>query len=277
MCYWNIVLAVTRHAITVMIRGSTVGTFRRFLFGHHNVARRAVRFRSPALNSVVGRLAGALIWSIFRTTRNELHTGQINPYDIGDAARFLMCVWHDSAVMAAFGGRHKRTVALTSRHRDGTFVENVLRSVNVPAVRGSSGKNGASAALSLLRLAQEKDIVITPDGPRGPRRTMSRGIVYLASKTGNGIVPTAFAASKYWDIKGSWTSLTIPKPFSRLVLIAGDPIYVPAGLDDEGLEHWRLSVQQEMDALQGVAELELASRTGHPPESIQPANFDKAA
>lgn len=236
-----------------------------------------MRFRSPALNQVVGRLAGALIWSIFRTTRNELHTGPVNPYDVGDDARFLMCVWHDSAVMAAFGGRHKRTVALTSRHRDGTFVENVLRSVNVPAVRGSSGKNGASAALSLLRLAEEKDIVITPDGPRGPRRTMSRGIIYLASKTGNGIVPTAFAASKNWDIKGSWTSLTIPKPFSRLLLMAGDPIYVPADLDDAGLEHWRQSVQQKMDELQQIAASELAQRTGHPLKSIQSASLDKAA
>jgi lysophospholipid acyltransferase (LPLAT)-like uncharacterized protein len=169
----------------------------------------------------------------------------------------LFSIWHDSAVIAAFGGRHARTVALTSRHRDGTFVENILRAVNVPSIRGSSGRTGSRAAMEMLRKSQTHDFVITPDGPRGPRRTMSRGIVYLASKTGNPIVPTAFACSNPWDVKGSWTSLTIPKPGSRLVLLAGEPINIPPELETSELAQYVKSVQRQM--------------------SIQPPTLDKAA
>lgn len=217
------------------------------------------------------------MWSIFRTLRYELHTAGVDPYNSAGDKRFLFSVWHDSAVIAAFGGRHRRTIALTSRHRDGTFVENILRAVNVKSVRGSSGKTGSRAALQILDKAKSHDFVITPDGPRGPRRTMSRGIVYLASKTGNAIVPTAFACSNPWEVRGSWTSLTIPKPFSRLVLLAGEPISVPSDLSNEELQDCVASVQQRMDELQKIASAELASPTGDPLRPLQATMLDKAA
>ena len=101
----------------------------------------------------------------------------------------------------------------------------------------------------MLRVVREKDIVITPDGPRGPSRRMSRGIVFLASRTGNAIVPTAFACSRCWRIAGSWTSLVIPKPFAHVVLLAGEPIDVPAGLDLQDIDRYVSKVQDAMDQL----------------------------
>lgn len=243
----------------------------------HDIASFCVRINSPLAVKIAGRCAGSLMWGIFRTLRYELHFSEVNPYNSAGADRFLFSVWHDSALLAAFGGRHKRTVALTSRHRDGTFVENILRAVNVRSVRGSSGKSGRRAALEILSRAKTHDFVITPDGPRGPRRTMSRGIVYLASKTGNAIVPTAFASSNPWEIRGSWTSLTIPKPFSRLVLLAGEPIKVPSALSDAEMQEYVESVQQRMEDLQKIAVAELTSRTGDPLRSLQAPLLDKAA
>ena len=247
-----------------------------FLFVLGKTVRR-VRFHSPLIVRIVGRIAGSAIWSIFRTLRYELAVHSVNPYDSVGDNRFLFSVWHDSAVMAAFGGPHRQTIALTSRHRDGTFVESILCAVQVESVRGSTGKTGGRAALKLLSRAKVNDIVITPDGPRGPRREMSRGIVYLASKTGNAIVPTAFACSNAWDFRGSWTSLTIPKPFSRIVLLAGAPIEVPADVQDEDMESYRQNVQQSMDRLQEIAIAELTQPTATPLESLQAATLDKAA
>ena len=210
--------------------------------------------RNPLLITLIGRLVGRVLQVIFSTLRYELRVAQVNPYDHDEDPRCIYAIWHDSAVLASFGGRHKRTVALTSRHRDGTFVESLLRTKNVRAVRGSTGQSGARAAIKLLRIAQENDIVITPDGPRGPRRTMSRGAVFLASKSGSLIVPTAFKCSHCWDIKGSWTSLTIPKPFARISLLAGDPIEVPANLSNEEIERYMDIVQQKMDELELLAD-----------------------
>jgi len=190
---------------------------------------------------------------LFRTIHKDVRTSGVSPYNASGSQRYLYSVWHDSAVIAAFGGKHNRTVALTSRHRDGSFVASIVSAVDVGTIRGSSGRSGRTAARQLLRVARTHDIVITPDGPRGPRRTMSRGIVYLASRTGNPIVPTAFACSRAWEIPGSWTTQVVPKPFSHVALLAGDPILVPADLAQDEIETYRVRLQLAMDALQDRA------------------------
>ena len=148
------------------------------------------RFRNPWIVGAAGTAVGVLLRSLFLTVRMEIHHGSVQPYKWHRTDHFLFSVWHDTALMASFGGRNKRRVALTSKHRDGEFGAKALRVAGVKCVRGSSGKSGARGALALVRAAKTNDIVVTPDGPRGPRRQLSPGIVYLASKTGNPIVPT---------------------------------------------------------------------------------------
>ncbi len=234
-----------------------------------------VRISSPFTVKVAGRLTGAILWSIFRTLRKEMYC-RVDPFGFSGEPK-LLSLWHDSAVLGAFGGKHEKTVALTSRHRDGTFVENILRAVNVPSIRGSSGKSGGRAARELLRQAETHNIVITPDGPRGPRRKMSRGIVYLASKTGNGIIPTGFACANAWEVKGSWTSLTIPKPFSRVAMLCDEPIYVPANLDEKELSWHVEEVQKSMDRMQEMAVRRLAEPLSTQVPAMQAPSLDKAA
>ena len=67
-----------------------------------------------------------------------------------------------------------------------------------------------------MKTARDHHIVITPDGPRGPRQAMKSGIVYLASRSGREIIPVAHGCSRGWRVKGSWTDMMIPKPFSRV-------------------------------------------------------------
>lgn len=213
---------------------------------------------------MAGRLGCSVLYSVFRTLRQELHTAVVNPYNAAGDQRYLFSVWHDSSIVAAFAGKHNRTVALTSRHRDGSFVESIVGGLGVKSVRGSTGRSGQRAARELLEVAKEKDIVMTPDGPRGPRRVMSRGIVYLSSRSGNPIVPTAFACENSWEIKSSWTTHMIPKPFSRVVLLAGQPISVPPDISTEGLELYQGLAQKAMDHLQEVAMRQLIRPVADP-------------
>ena len=165
-----------------------------------------MKLQSPFFVRLAGRVFATGLSLLFLTLRRNVDTTEdANPYASNGDKRFLYCVWHDSAAIAAFGGKHVHTVALTSRHRDGLFVTTVTRHVGVTAVRGSTGATGGRVFAKCFG-SREKDIVITPDGPRGPSRRMSRGIVFLASRTGNAIVPTAFACSRCWRIAGSWTT-----------------------------------------------------------------------
>lgn len=202
-----------------------------------------------------GLFAGAL-WLLFRTLRQSLREDApgTNPYTKSPKQRFLYCVWHDSMVIPAFAGKHRGAAALASQHADGSFVAHVLQWVDVSTVRGSTNHIGAGAMRQLLRVTEDKHLVITPDGPRGPRRKMSAGIAFLASRTGRAVVPTAFSCVRCWRIRGSWTDLVIPQPFTKVFLLGGDPVRIPPDLGSDQLQPYVNRIQAEMDRLNEAAE-----------------------
>lgn len=218
-----------------------------------------MRIRSKLLVKLGAWIFAKAVQVLYRTLRLERRCPPGTcPYERPQGPeRYFYSTWHDSMLTPAFGGSQAYTVALTSQHTDGSFVAGVLQAIGMRTVRGSTGRGGARAIRELIHL--NLHTVITPDGPRGPRRQVSPGILFLASKTGRGIVPVAASADRYWRIPGSWTDLEIPKPFARVYLLAGDPIYVPADADRDTLETYRQQVQQAMDALSA----ESARLAGH--------------
>ena len=228
-----------------------------------------MKIRSTLLNRIGATAFATAIWFVFRLVKLEFReeTPGTNPYTKSPSKRYLYCVWHDSMVIPAFGGKHQSTAALTSQHLDGTFVAQVLRFVGVSPMRGSTNRMGPGAMRQLLRTCEDKDIVITPDGPRGPHRKMSKGIVYIASRTGRAIVPTAYSCARHWKIKGSWTDLIVPKPFAHVYLLAGEPIMVPPNLGEDGLQEYVERVQRAMDCLnETAASLAADESAGSSPE-----------
>ena len=215
-----------------------------------------MKIRSPLLTKLAAAAFTGVVWLLFRMLKLDFReeTPGTNPYTMLPAERYLYCVWHDSIVTPVFAGRHRSTAALTSQHADGSFVAHVLRCVGVSTVRGSTNRMGAGAMRKLMRAAEDKHLVITPDGPRGPRRQVSMGIAYLASRTGRAVVPTAYSCVRCWKIKGSWTDLVIPKPFTRVFLLAGEPIKVPRDLGHDQLPQSVSRIQAEMDRLNERAE-----------------------
>ncbi len=196
------------------------------------------------------------MWVLFRTLRIEVRetVPGTNPYSPETKESFFYSVWHDSMLIPTFSGKHRRSAALTSRHTDGSMVAHVLRLVGMSTIRGSTNRISPGAIRELIKTAENKHVVITPDGPRGPRREMSVGITYLASRTGRAIIPTAFSCTRCWKIKGSWTELVIPKPFAKIYLLMAAPCHVPADLDTDSLEKYKLEIQKEMDILNETAD-----------------------
>ena len=215
-----------------------------------------MKIRSSLLTGLSAGLFAGAVWLLFRTLRQSLRedTPGTNPYAKSPKERFLYCGWHDSMVIPAFAGKHRGAAALTSQHADGSFVAHVLRWVDVSTVRGSTNHIGAGAMRQLLRVTKDKHLVITPDGPRGPRRKMSAGIAFLASRTGRAVVPTAFSCVRCWRIRGSWTDLVIPKPFTKVFLLGGDPVRIPPDLGSDQLQPYVNRIQAEMDRLNAAAE-----------------------
>jgi 1-acyl-sn-glycerol-3-phosphate acyltransferase len=96
-------------------------------------------------------------------------------------------------------------------------------------------------------------IAMTPDGPRGPRREMALGPVYLASLLGMPLVPVGVGISNCIRLK-TWDTLAIPTHKSRIRCVFGPKLHIPRKCGRERLESSRQSVQKLMNDLTIQAE-----------------------
>jgi lysophospholipid acyltransferase (LPLAT)-like uncharacterized protein len=89
----------------------------------------------------------------------------------------------------------------------------------------------------------------TLDGPRGPARVAQPGAVWLASATGNPVLPFHLEADRYWTVS-SWDRTQIPKPYSTVAIAMGRPIEVPPDADEQGIEAARLALESALGELE---------------------------
>ncbi|MCC7085381.1 MAG: DUF374 domain-containing protein [Pirellulales bacterium] len=222
----------------------------------HQRSRYFVKIKSRPLNWLLAAAVVSACRLLFCTLRIRYIVGapNTNPYDQDCTEGFIYCVWHDAIAYPMFAGRHWHTVALVSKNIDGSHLARGLRMLHIGLVRGSSSRHGAAAIREILRLPRNTHLVLTPDGPRGPRRKTKAGMVFIAAHSGRSIVPTAFAAVRAWKIRGSWTTLSIPKPFTTVFALSGVPVAVPANSTAVELAFIEGQVQSEMDRLSEEAD-----------------------
>lgn len=111
--------------------------------------------------------------------------------------RVILAFWHAQQLMMPLGFPGLKAHVLISRHRDGELIRRIVARFGLDAVRGSSTRGGAEAFRALIRLGRSgHNLVLTPDGPKGPRQIAKVGVVQLARATGLPIVPMAFGCSK---------------------------------------------------------------------------------
>jgi len=145
----------------------------------------------------------------------------------------IIAFWHNRTALMAYFYEHycRGRTALTfiSRSRDGQFMADVALRFGIQAVRGSSSRHGISATLAAIRASTDDkiDLVITPDGPRGPRYEVQPGILRLAQATQRPIVAVTYELKWKWELR-SWDRFHVPLPCSACRLITGQPIRVPA-------------------------------------------------
>jgi lysophospholipid acyltransferase (LPLAT)-like uncharacterized protein len=166
---------------------------------------------------------------------------------------FIGALWHNRLLIFPFVLRrffvHRHGAALISASRDGELLADAIKRFGFDVVRGSSSRLGASAILQLEGvLASGRDVVITPDGPRGPAYELGPGIVFLAQKSGAAVVPINMEYSSCWRIK-SWDRFIVPRPFARVRVIIGAPYRVRSTSTDDEFEAERLRLQNAMMAL----------------------------
>ena len=169
------------------------------------------------------------------------------------AQNYIASLWHNRLLIFPFVLRRflpdRHGAALISASRDGELLADAIKRFGYDVVRGSSSRLGASAILQLSQtLASGRDVVITPDGPRGPAYELGPGIVFLAQKSGAAVVPVNIEYSSCWRLK-SWDRFILPRPFAKVHVIIGSPHHVELSDTPEQFEAERQRLQQAMMAL----------------------------
>jgi lysophospholipid acyltransferase (LPLAT)-like uncharacterized protein len=166
---------------------------------------------------------------------------------------YIGALWHNRLLIFPivlrrfFPNRHG--AALISASHDGDLLAEAVQRFNYDVVRGSSSRLGASAILQLTQvLASGRDVVITPDGPRGPAYELGPGIIFLAQRSGAAVLPINLEYSHCWRL-GSWDRFIVPRPFAKVRVLINRPYRVTVTTTPEEFESERVSLQNAMMAL----------------------------
>lgn len=209
------------------------------------------------------RLAGgAAAWGMrawMRTLdyRGCFEDGAVDPKLPASRPRIYV-FWHEYILLPLYLRGHCNLSMLLSKHRDADILDCVARQMGFQCVRGST-YNGATAALrELSRRGRSQHLTITPDGPRGPRRRLAQGAVFLASRMQMPIVALGFGCDRPWRAR-SWDRFAVPRPFSRARCLVSSEIHIPSGISRTELERRRLDVEQRLNDLSDQADAWAAS------------------
>jgi lysophospholipid acyltransferase (LPLAT)-like uncharacterized protein len=195
--------------------------------------------RRPGVQAMIAAALALYLRFALGTTRWTVEGGE-HLAPVLDGRPAVIGFWHETLpLMPALLVRARRrrpglrVAVLASRHSDGRLLGEIMRRLGTEVAHGSSGRDGrergGAAAVLALRgvLAAGGVAVLTPDGPRGPRRVAAPGIAHLAATAGVPVIPCGAHLRRHRRL-GTWDRMILPRPFGRGALVCGSPVTVGA-------------------------------------------------
>lgn len=159
---------------------------------------------------------------------------------------YIYAIWHSQQAFLVYAFRKTKACALVSLSKDGEYIAGVLKKFGMKAVRGSTSRGASKAVLELIDMSKKGyHPVITPDGPRGPAKTVQSGALFLAKKTKLPIVPVACGLKNKIVFK-SWDKFELPLPFGKSAIVYGNPITVTS---KDSLKQKADEIQKELNRI----------------------------
>jgi lysophospholipid acyltransferase (LPLAT)-like uncharacterized protein len=229
--------------------------------------------RSSFMAACIGWLIAAYMVLVKYTTRWDVeHADRAKPV-IESGEGLIALTWHSRFLMlnSAWKKSYALPYVLISRSRDGAIVAFTTKFLGLKSIRGSTkklgsgkAKGGAQAGRGIIdAINQGGCIVITPDGPRGPRQRLGMGPLRLAKMTGVPILPCTFSVARRKQFD-SWDKFVLPKLFGKGKIIWGTPVTVSKDANEIEMEALRLSVETEMNTLLAQADMALGHTVVEP-------------
>jgi lysophospholipid acyltransferase (LPLAT)-like uncharacterized protein len=170
-----------------------------------------------------------IIWLILKSCRVTIEGGEKFSEALKSGHPCILALWHNRIVLMEYtllrhGCPNRKYLAVISNSRDGRLIERATKKYpQGGVVRIPHNKRSQGLRTMVERLRRGDVLMLTPDGPRGPKYQAKPGIVYAAKQSEATIVPLCWKADRYWQFS-SWDSFMIPKPFSKVDVTIGDLI-----------------------------------------------------
>jgi lysophospholipid acyltransferase (LPLAT)-like uncharacterized protein len=225
-------------------------------------ANRGYSLDRRILLAIVPTLAALLIRMLSATLQFEEICDE-GAAPAGPDARDVFCFWHQGLLASAchFKGR-PRTTILISQSFDGELIARTIQRLGLLTARGSSSRGGAGGLRELARAIEGGSCAVFPaDGPRGPRYVLKPGAIKLAQMTRQRISSFHVLPERVWKLR-SWDEFLIPRPFSRVVVVWGRPVFVGRDLDSAAFESAREEAQAGLERARHLAETHFSPGAG---------------
>ncbi|MXY24918.1 MAG: lysophospholipid acyltransferase family protein [Acidobacteria bacterium] len=215
----------------------------------HDDTPRRLSFRQRTMARLIGALGAPVVDAICRTLRWRVEGMEHHDAIVASGRQPVLAFWHGRVLHATWFWRGRGIVVMISENFDGEWIGRLIEWFGYRTARGSSSRGGARAMVRMRRLSVDgAPTGFAVDGPRGPARSVQPGAVWLASLTGQPILPFHAESDRYWTIR-SWDGTQVPKPFARTAMVIGPPIYVPRRPDDDVMEEKRRELADSLAAL----------------------------
>ena len=196
-----------------------------------------------------GVVGAGMVAALFATTRlTRVGDEHVLGYR-RNGTPVVFVFWHGQMLPLVHYHRLEGVVVLVSEHANGEYITRVLERNGFGTVRGSSTRGGTKGLKGLIRAARSgRDLVLTPDGPRGPTGDFKPGALSVAQATGLPVIPVAVGASSGWRFR-SWDGFLVPRPFARIAIHYGEPVMVSREATRGDLVELALRLGHRLDEL----------------------------
>ncbi|WP_292042247.1 MULTISPECIES: lysophospholipid acyltransferase family protein [unclassified Brevundimonas] len=224
--------------------------------------------RNPHIQQVVSVLLSEWLRFCYATIRWEHENAHLAEGVWKQGGGVLIAFWHSRLAIAKASwplDRAQPAKAMISLSADGEFIAKAVARLGIPAVRGSAAnkdkkeatKGGTQALRDGLKQLKVGGLAITPDGPRGPARSMAEGLPVMARMSKAPVLFIGLSCKPAIRLN-SWDRALIPLPFAKGAIV-WDLAHFPEGGDvSEVAKDWtqRLTaVEARADEITGLERL----------------------
>jgi lysophospholipid acyltransferase (LPLAT)-like uncharacterized protein len=161
----------------------------------------------------------------------------------------IVVFWHGFMLPGWFAFKNTEAAAVISQSKDGEILSYLLTDWGFDFIRGSSSKGGKEVLQQIVEQAKGKWILMTPDGPRGPKKEMKAGAIVAAHRAQVPLYLCGIKVFCKYTFKNSWDNFVLPIPFSKIEISYSKPIHIDKNMTKEEISNTIEKIETSLNNL----------------------------